>query len=279
MFNLIMGPTAATQMDVDRVFEYTDLELAGFFMAAKPTGSSRLESLPTLVLPELQAKDPAFAQVGHIEGLSLGAGAKEWRYRFVPNPTFAPIPLALIKAHADELQIDKWEGNRTHWAIKPVELYRALAAMGATASVAPTAFELPTSLPREPDLLAVMMPFAGFGGVYETLRSAASEAGMRCVRADEVWEREHILDDILSLIWRATVVVADFTRKNPNVFYEAGIAHTIGRTVIPIAQSMDDVPFDLRAIRTLTYLDNGEGREALRTQLVTKLTALRNTTV
>ena len=87
MFNLIMGPTAATQMDVDRVFEYTDLELAGFFMAAKPTGSSRLESLPTLVLPELQAKDPAFAQVGHIEGLSLGAGAKEWRYRFVPNPT------------------------------------------------------------------------------------------------------------------------------------------------------------------------------------------------
>ena len=102
---------------------------------------------------------------------------------------------------------------------------------------------------------------------------------MRCVRADEIWEREHILDDILSLIWRATVVVADFTRKNPNVFYEAGIAHTIGRTVIPIAQSMDDVPFDLRAIRTLTYLDNGEGREALRRQLVTKLTALRNTTV
>lgn len=64
-------------MDVDRVFEHTENELAYFFMPARPVGRTRLESLPALVLPELQDPDPAFAWVGDIEGLSLGVGATE----------------------------------------------------------------------------------------------------------------------------------------------------------------------------------------------------------
>jgi hypothetical protein len=58
--------------------------------------------------------------------------------------------------------------------------------------------------------------------------------------------------------------VADLTGKNPNVFYEAGIAHTLGREVIQIAHSMDDIPFDLRSIRSLHYLNNDQGRDDLR---------------
>lgn len=276
MFSLIMGGSAATQMGVDRVFEHTDDDLAHFFMAAAPAGRTRLESLPTLVLPELQDPDPAFARVGHIENLSLGAGAREWRYRFTPNPAVAPIPLAQIRAHAEDLHITNFEGNRTHWAIKPVELYATLAAIGAVAPpVAPTAFKLPTDALRDPDLLAVMMPFAGYDAVYETLRASAADVGMRCARADDIWEKEHILDDVLSLIWKAGVVVADFTGRNANVFYEAGISHTIGRTLVPITQSMSDVPFDLRHIRALVYLNNGEGRESLHSQLTTRLRTLR----
>jgi hypothetical protein len=79
------------------------------------------------------------------------------------------------------------------------------------------------------------------------------------------------MDDIINLIWRARVVVADLSSKNPNVFYETGIAHTLGREVIQIAQSIDDIPFDLRAIRSLTYLNNGEGPERLKAQIVERL--------
>jgi len=49
-----------------------------------------------------------------------------------------------------------------------------------------------------------------------------------------------------SLIFRANVVGCDLTGKNPNVSYEAGIAHTLGKQVVPLWQSEADVPFDLR---------------------------------
>jgi hypothetical protein len=56
-------------------------------------------------------------------------------------------------------------------------------------------------------------------------------------------------------------MVADFTGKNPNVFYEVGIAHTLGKTVIPITQSINDVPSDLRHHRALIYHPKQQGYE------------------
>lgn len=117
----------------------------------------------------------------------------------MPNPVIAPIPLAVIREHAGELQIGKYEGNRTHWAVKPVEIYRTLAAIGAAAPVAPTVFKLPTDTPRDPTCSPAMMPFAGYDAVYANLQAAVIEASMRCVRADDIWEKEHLLDDVLSL--------------------------------------------------------------------------------
>ena len=58
-------------------------------------------------------------------------------------------------------------------------------------------------------------------------------------------------------------MIADCTGRNPNVFYEIGIAHTLGRDVILITQNEADVPFDLRHLRYVQYLNNGEGREVL----------------
>jgi hypothetical protein len=51
------------------------------------------------------------------------------------------------------------------------------------------------------------------------------------------------------------------------VFYEVGIAHTLGREVILITQSEHDIPFDLRHLRYVKYLNNTEGRAALGTAL------------
>ena len=62
---------------------------------------------------------------------------------------------------------------------------------------------------------------------------------------------------------------------NTNVFYEAGIAHTLGKNeVILITQSHDDVPFDLRRLRYLHYLNNNEGRAKLAEDILERVQAI-----
>jgi hypothetical protein len=62
--------------------------------------------------------------------------------------------------------------------------------------------------------------------------------------------------------------------KNPNVFYEVGIAHTLGKTVVPITQSMDDVPSDLGHHRALLYYPNEQGYKDLTTEIEKRLKTL-----
>lgn len=139
----------------------------------------------------------------------------------------------------------------------------------------PTVFKVPTDQP-DPDLVSAMMPFSeGFKPVYSSIESAASRNFMRCQRADNIWQESAVIQDIFGLIFRSFIVVCDFTGKNPNVFYEAGIAHTLGKHVIPITQSAEDIPFDLRHHRYIAYLNNGEGRAWLEQQLVERINTLK----
>lgn len=142
---------------------------------------------------------------------------------------------------------------------------------------APNVFTVPEGLP-EPDLVAVMMPFGReFDPVFEAVKRACASAALRCLRADDIWEESAIIQDIFNLVFRAQVVVVDFTGKNPNVMYETGIAHTLGKHVVPISQSLDDVPFDITHHRVLKYLPNAEGLGRLESSLSSKLTQFRVT--
>lgn len=124
-------------------------------------------------------------------------------------------------------------------------------------------------------LVSLMMPFSGdFNLVYTKLREAIQALGYICQRADDFWLHPHIMQDIIELICTSSVVIFDLSQKNPNVFYEAGIAHTLGKEVILITQSMDDVPFDLRALRCVTYLNNGEGCDRLAADISARLGTL-----
>jgi hypothetical protein len=67
----------------------------------------------------------------------------------------------------------------------------------------------------------------------------------------------------------------DFSGKNPNVFYEVGIANTLGKHVIPITQHMEDIPFDLRHHRVILYLNNKEGLDELRSKIEGRLRILK----
>lgn len=136
---------------------------------------------------------------------------------------------------------------------------------------APNVFQVP-ELGVETDLVAVMMPFRSeFDPIHEGIKRACSLAGYRCLRVDDIWEESTVIQDIFNLIFRAHVVVVDFTGKNPNVMYETGIAHTLEKHVIPVSQTLDDVPFDMAHHRILKYLPNREGVNAMVPKLVEKL--------
>jgi integrase len=136
--------------------------------------------------------------------------------------------------------------------------------------VSPKVFRVPKALPVR-DAAAVMMPLdPKFDSVYETIRDACADTGFRCQRADDIWEESTIIQDIFNLIYRSHVIIVDFTGRNGNVLYETGIAHALGRHVIPISRSMDDVPFDIKHHRVLRYADDSD---AALTQLRQSLAA------
>lgn len=272
MYNLIVGFIDG-EVFANRMLERTEDVIRQFVAPYGAVDVFRLTSLPTLVMPELQDRQsPQVARVGDIADLALVGD--NYRFQFLPNPTVPTISSDRIARASRRLGISSdWEFNRHFWAVKDVDLYRVLheSILDESAS-APKLFQLPLEIPAEQDLVAVMMPFeARFADVYVTLQQAVAESGMRCYRADDIWLNDHIMDDVINLIWRARVVIADMTSKNPNVFYETGIAHTLGRNVIPIAQSMDDIPFDLRPIRSVPYLHNREGLADLKAKVVERL--------
>lgn len=144
----------------------------------------------------------------------------------------------------------------------------------ARAFVSPTVFRIP-SLEVEANLVSVMMPFdASFRNVYTAIRESCSLANLECKRVDDVWEDAVVMQDVFSLIFRSKIVVVDFSTRNPNVFYETGIAHTLGKPVVPITQNEEDVPFDLRHHRYVRYLNNGEGLQDLVQKLASRLRTL-----
>ena len=139
----------------------------------------------------------------------------------------------------------------------------------------PSVFNVPKK-PIKNNLISVMMPFAmEFDNVLETIKVACSNVGMFCYRVDDLWNNSTIIQDIFELIYCSSIVIVDFSGRNPNVFYEAGIAHTLGKNVIPITQSIDDIPFDLRHHRVLKYLNNSEGLQELKKGLEKRLKVLK----
>jgi hypothetical protein len=138
----------------------------------------------------------------------------------------------------------------------------------------PTVFQVPTQGVQK-DLVSVMMPFDGkFKSVYEAIQEACKENSLRCKRADDIWANSTIIQDIFDLIFVSQIVVVDFTGKNPNVMYETGIAHTLGKHVVPMTQAMADVPFDLQQHRVLTYWGNAEGVAKMKKDLSKRLATL-----
>ncbi len=270
MFHFLVNCTGWEQshdtLDKSRVLEYTDTHLIEEFKPGGRIDTDRIKQIPAIFAPETGGNEEQLARIGYITDIAING--RDVNLHYIYDPNIPPISNTQLENIADKLSIQPFEFTRTHWSIKDVDLFKVLYAHQISSLPSPRVFSVDAIHRVEDDLISVMMPFsAGFQDVDESIKQMASEIDMRCLRADDIWEHDTVIQDVVSLICRSRVVVCDCTGKNPNVFYEAGIAHALGKDVILITQSEADIPFDLRHIRYLTYLNNNEGRIALTERL------------
>lgn len=93
------------------------------------------------------------------------------------------------------------------------------------------------------------------------IKPAIDKSGykLNVVRADDIERAGSLIKDILQNLVNSFVVIAELTEQNPNVFYELGVRHSISPRTILIAQSLDDIPSDLRDYRTIIYDTSAKG--------------------
>lgn len=78
--------------------------------------------------------------------------------------------------------------------------------------------------------------------------------GILCERADAQVLTKPILDKIVDYIRNADVIIADISGRNPNVFYELGLAHAYDKSVILITKdAANEVPSDVRHFEFVPY--------------------------
>jgi hypothetical protein len=114
----------------------------------------------------------------------------------------------------------------------------------------------------EPLTAFVVMQFTEpyFDLYTEVIDPICTEFGLTAVRADETFGPGLIVADIVRQIAEATVVIAEISPPNPNVYYEVGYAHAMNKPTILIAERDTKLPFDVSPFRTLFYSNSIQGK-------------------
>lgn len=122
---------------------------------------------------------------------------------------------------------------------------------------------------RKPKAFIVMQFTDEFNILYkEVIKPVVDDYGFDCERADDAHTTNPILQDIVQSIKECSVIIADITPNNPNVFYEIGYAHAINKpTILLCDRKRDKLPFDISGFRTLFYDNTIAGKSAVENSL------------
>lgn len=115
-----------------------------------------------------------------------------------------------------------------------------------------------------------LMPFhSDYENIYNRIVSACKESEFTCRRSDDQFKSGDIMRYTVELILKSQIVIAVLDGRNPNVFYEVGIAHSVGKPVILIAREQEKlkIPFDLQQHRFIFYKSLKELQDKLKKAL------------
>lgn len=100
----------------------------------------------------------------------------------------------------------------------------------------------------------VLTPFnPEFQSTFYIIKNVCENLRLRCIRGDEDFIPNEIFPTILKQIVQSRLIIANITGRNPNVMYELGVAHAIGKPTIIISKNFTEIPFDLNNKRIIIY--------------------------
>ena len=149
-----------------------------------------------------------------------------------------------------------------------------LGQLGLRAWNSSVRFESVQAIKERPKAFLIMPFKSEFDFVHKVIKTSTENFGIDCVRADERAISRPVMDDVKVQIAEADLVIVDFTNKNPNVYYEAGLADAMRKDWIILVQSTDDLAFDVRHIRCIQYSNVMGADQELRSNLERALEAL-----
>ena len=128
----------------------------------------------------------------------------------------------------------------------------------------------------EKDLAFVLTPSSReFVRDYLIVRDTCADIKMRAIRGDETdlnYTHGSILTHIINHMVKARIVIANISNRNPNVCYELGIAHMMGKPTILLCRNGMEVPFDLKHKYIIFYDDDNELAQKLNDALLKIIT-------
>lgn len=99
-----------------------------------------------------------------------------------------------------------------------------------------------------------------YGGIRDAIQAGAQQAGYQVVSLDQspVMPGGSIQEAIIGELARADCIVADVSDRNPNIFFELGLAQAMGKGIIILVseQKIRETPFDIREFRAITYSED-----------------------
>lgn len=118
----------------------------------------------------------------------------------------------------------------------------------------------------------VIMPFKPpFEAAFLALERVFAEQAWHCYRLSSGPRGgANLLQEIWKEIQQSSMVIAVLGDKNTNVLYETGLAHACGADVVLVAQSIDEVPSDLRGLLTVVqdWSDPATFKNKIRAEII-----------
>jgi hypothetical protein len=154
-----------------------------------------------------------------------------------------------------------------------------LAQLSEDSMIVRPSFGQPSRLEQQIDIF-VAMPFSEtMTALYQDHIRRVIQENLRftVARADDLFTDRSIVSDIWSSICAARLVLADCSERNPNVFYEIGVSHAIGKPTLLISRAIEDIPFDIQHLRCLLYEYTPRGMKVFEERLRTAIEGLLGT--
>lgn len=131
----------------------------------------------------------------------------------------------------------------------------------------------------EPDLCFVLMEFnAPYTEIYDSLiRPTVEGEGFRCLKSDDIFATTSVIEDIWANINKASLIIAEISSNNPNVMYELGVCHTVGKNVMMLTQHPDAIPFNFRHMRAYPYVNDIPGSDDLKKNIASVIQYVKAT--